>query len=334
MPPPGSGRSDLEWNLRLAAAQRGIWRASDLRRLLADAGLEVSAGKMSHLWSGPADLYPARRPGHHLRGARLRARRAAGPRPRRREGSRPAGARRGRGGRAGDPPVTARGPDAAAGVSAWQPVTCTECGTTGPGRPGRGLCKRCYARAQHPVRPCEDCGRTRRQLAAGLCARLLPAVADPAGHLHCLRRAAPGLVRRPVRALQEARRGEGRGLPRLRQAGQPAVVGPLPQLRFQVPPGDRCLPRLRGPDRARERALQGLPGSSAGATRWAPAPGAAGSSRSAPAGSAAPASSPPGPPGGPPWPGASSPARPARGSCFPPPSRPRPSPGRAATAAT
>lgn len=42
----------MEWNLRLAAAQRGIWRSSDLRRLLADAGLEISAGKMSHLWSG------------------------------------------------------------------------------------------------------------------------------------------------------------------------------------------------------------------------------------------------------------------------------------------
>lgn len=42
----------MEWNLRLAAAQRGIWRSSDLRRLLAEAGLEISAGKMSHLWSG------------------------------------------------------------------------------------------------------------------------------------------------------------------------------------------------------------------------------------------------------------------------------------------
>jgi DNA-binding Xre family transcriptional regulator len=42
----------MQWNLRLAAAQRGIWRSSDLRRLLAEAGLEVSAGKMSHLWSG------------------------------------------------------------------------------------------------------------------------------------------------------------------------------------------------------------------------------------------------------------------------------------------
>jgi len=42
----------MHWNLRLVAAQRGIWRAADLRGLLADAGLEMSTGKMSHLWSG------------------------------------------------------------------------------------------------------------------------------------------------------------------------------------------------------------------------------------------------------------------------------------------
>lgn len=41
----------MDWNLRMAAAQRGIWRASELRRALADAGLAISAGKMSHLWS-------------------------------------------------------------------------------------------------------------------------------------------------------------------------------------------------------------------------------------------------------------------------------------------
>jgi integrase len=56
-------------------------------------------------------------------------------------------------------------------VSTWPQVTCTECGATGPGRASRGLCRRCYARAQHPVKPCEACGRTRRHLAAGLCAR-------------------------------------------------------------------------------------------------------------------------------------------------------------------
>lgn len=42
----------MKWNLRLAAAQRGVWRASDLRKLLAEKGLMISAGKMSHLWSG------------------------------------------------------------------------------------------------------------------------------------------------------------------------------------------------------------------------------------------------------------------------------------------
>lgn len=42
----------MKWNLRLAAAQREIWRASDLKRLLADHGLVISAGKMSGLWSG------------------------------------------------------------------------------------------------------------------------------------------------------------------------------------------------------------------------------------------------------------------------------------------
>ena len=42
----------MRWNLRLAAAERGIWKSTDLRRRLADAGLEISAGKMSGLWAG------------------------------------------------------------------------------------------------------------------------------------------------------------------------------------------------------------------------------------------------------------------------------------------
>jgi DNA-binding Xre family transcriptional regulator len=42
----------MQWNLRMIAAQRGVWKAADLRRLLAEAGLQVSVGKMSHLWSG------------------------------------------------------------------------------------------------------------------------------------------------------------------------------------------------------------------------------------------------------------------------------------------
>jgi DNA-binding Xre family transcriptional regulator len=47
----------VKWNLRLAAANRGIWKASELQRMLAEAGLRISAGKMSGLWSGsPASV--------------------------------------------------------------------------------------------------------------------------------------------------------------------------------------------------------------------------------------------------------------------------------------
>jgi DNA-binding Xre family transcriptional regulator len=47
----------VKWNLRLAAANRGIWTASELQRMLAESGLKISAGKMSGLWSGrPASI--------------------------------------------------------------------------------------------------------------------------------------------------------------------------------------------------------------------------------------------------------------------------------------
>jgi DNA-binding Xre family transcriptional regulator len=42
----------VKWNLRLAAANRGVWKASELQRAPADRGLVISAGKMSGLWSG------------------------------------------------------------------------------------------------------------------------------------------------------------------------------------------------------------------------------------------------------------------------------------------
>lgn len=47
----------MRWNLRLAAANRGIWKASELQRMLAERELVISAGKMSGLWSGqPASV--------------------------------------------------------------------------------------------------------------------------------------------------------------------------------------------------------------------------------------------------------------------------------------
>ncbi|MFF7205359.1 helix-turn-helix domain-containing protein [Streptomyces sp. NPDC008141] len=47
---PGVGR--VRWELRLRAAERGVFKAVEMRRLLAAEGLRVSAGKMSALWSG------------------------------------------------------------------------------------------------------------------------------------------------------------------------------------------------------------------------------------------------------------------------------------------
>ena len=42
----------MQWNLRLRAAERGIWKSTQMRRMLADAGLDISAGKMSSWWAG------------------------------------------------------------------------------------------------------------------------------------------------------------------------------------------------------------------------------------------------------------------------------------------
>jgi putative transcriptional regulator len=47
----------MRWELRMVAAQRGIWKSTEMRRRLGEAGLEISAGKMSALWTGtPATI--------------------------------------------------------------------------------------------------------------------------------------------------------------------------------------------------------------------------------------------------------------------------------------
>ena len=42
----------MRWNLRMTAAERGIWKSTELRRQLGEHGLVISAGKMSSLWTG------------------------------------------------------------------------------------------------------------------------------------------------------------------------------------------------------------------------------------------------------------------------------------------
>ena len=42
----------MRWNLRMTAAEAGIWKSTEMRRRLGEAGLEISAGKMSSWWAG------------------------------------------------------------------------------------------------------------------------------------------------------------------------------------------------------------------------------------------------------------------------------------------
>lgn len=42
----------MRWNMRMKAAEQGMWKSTELRRRLAEVGLEISAGKMSALWTG------------------------------------------------------------------------------------------------------------------------------------------------------------------------------------------------------------------------------------------------------------------------------------------
>ncbi len=42
----------MRWNMRMKAAELGIWKSSEFRRRLAGAGLEISASKMYALWTG------------------------------------------------------------------------------------------------------------------------------------------------------------------------------------------------------------------------------------------------------------------------------------------
>jgi putative transcriptional regulator len=49
----------VRWNLRMVAATRDIWKASELRVMLAEAGLVISQGKMHNLWAGQPNSFRA-----------------------------------------------------------------------------------------------------------------------------------------------------------------------------------------------------------------------------------------------------------------------------------
>jgi len=75
--PAGWRTVAVKWNLRLAAANRGIWKASELQRMLAEAGLVISRREDVGAVVGQPGQHQARRPGRHLRRGGLRGGRAA-----------------------------------------------------------------------------------------------------------------------------------------------------------------------------------------------------------------------------------------------------------------
>jgi len=62
----------MKWNLRLAAAERGIWKASELQRMLAEAGPLITQQTATE--TGPVSNVWARKPlrGHTATLERLR----------------------------------------------------------------------------------------------------------------------------------------------------------------------------------------------------------------------------------------------------------------------
>jgi len=58
--------------LRLASDNRGIWKASEFQRMLAEGGLVISGCKMSGLWSGNPNVVKLDAPRRHLRRSWLR----------------------------------------------------------------------------------------------------------------------------------------------------------------------------------------------------------------------------------------------------------------------
>lgn len=120
----------MRWNLRMVAAERGIWKSTELRRQLADAGLEISAGKMSGLWTGTPTT---------IRLEDLAKCTVCGLRP-----------------VAWSAPRRSKFCYDCMPGGPYAPPPCRRCGRT-DGYYSAGLCDRCHRSALQPVAACRDC---------------------------------------------------------------------------------------------------------------------------------------------------------------------------------
>lgn len=170
----------MRWNLRMTAAEHGIWKSIEMRRRLADAGLDISGRQDVSAVDHDADLDPPRRPRCHLRRARMRTHRPADLRTRRHR--RPPslhgrGSERDRAlGRsnpqAGSQPfetacVTQKRP----GARPLRRAKCITCATAPAAMAQVDYCFACWPGGPVTPPPCLRCGSRTNYYTSGICRR-------------------------------------------------------------------------------------------------------------------------------------------------------------------
>ena len=158
----------MRWNLRMTAAERGIWKSTEMRRRLAEAGLEVSAGKMSRWWTTTPvsirleDLDDLRRAGVHPRGPYgLRAG----------QGRRLQAAHRSHRHETGSGAAAGPAQIGAASMSGVIKNFCQACGVRPPAMREIPCCFECWPGGPVTPPPCRRCGSKENYYTSGLCAR-------------------------------------------------------------------------------------------------------------------------------------------------------------------
>ena len=162
----------MRWNMRMKAAEAGIWKSTELRRQLADAGLEISAGKMSGWWTGTPttirlddlDVICSVLELHAHRPADLRARSSRSPQARAE-----ASGRSTRGQEDHATPAARADSEQTARVS--KPQMCQDCGLKPQAYHGRRFCYDCKPGTNGRPLPCRRCGATGDYWTERLCRR-------------------------------------------------------------------------------------------------------------------------------------------------------------------
>ena len=162
----------MRWNLRMTAAERGIWKSTELRRRLAEAGLEISAGKMSALWTGTPTMVRLDDLDVICVVLQCAPEDLLKPEPDKVAARRPSQVKSATGSEGeGDHTAARTQPDPAAGVIQGRPRPCQRCGLKPRAARRTVHCFDCMPGGPIAPPPCRRCGATTDFYASGLCSR-------------------------------------------------------------------------------------------------------------------------------------------------------------------